>query len=130
MSKKKTLQRKTAARVDAISGLQAKKTGWGLMQGERGGAPQVPSLKPQGGGGGVQGERQIRGRQTDQQRGEGGVGGRDGGRGGSQRLPSNKRPASPLLFRSQDGAPLVPAHIFNGSITANGLNQGTEAKAC
>lgn len=51
-------------------------------------------------------------------------------REGSQRLPSNQQPASPLLFPSQDGAPLVPAHIFNGSITANGLNQGTEAKAC
>lgn len=51
-------------------------------------------------------------------------------REGSQDFPSNQRPASPLLFLRQDGAPLVPAHIFNGSITANGLNQRTEAKAC
>lgn len=75
---------KTADHLRAVLVLTAKweQSGFvGLTQGGRGGAPQVQSLKPQGGGGGVQGERQIRARQTDQRRrdrGEGGAGGKPG----------------------------------------------------
>lgn len=72
-----------------------------------GGAPQVPSLKPLGGG--VEGERQIGGRQTDQWRGG------EGGEGGEGARPAPPLPpatsVSAVIPQSGRGAAGASAHF-------------------